>query len=412
MKIIPNNFKQQAKFLKSQIQKSENIKIPSTKLNDQLAIAYGWTHYHEMKKVLNSKDQSKYKQEYNLTLEEESKIISNKMLVIQIMVAELHRYNVFLDEKITKEDMKSFQIIAFRLSRNILPLINKEYLLKKRNLLKRNLLPLSQDRLTIHSLIIQPDYKSRINSAVNLFCSNQKTSISSSAWIVNSLELNELSSFIKKMKNNNKKINITEIEDNTKIDFEKDSQHYDHNFYLFEGDKNDISINYNTIKPSKIIDYFREVLGKKLGTPLNDNENRLRYEQVNKVIYVNADLFDLNSNNILLHTQGRALGIASIVGVKSLKSFLSENKENIFSIIANTNNFIIDIADIYGRSIILGKEDKKYTEDFNAFIAKNPKIKSLARLPYGEGLTSEDNYVFLDAEGDVIDLLSSIFNQF
>ena len=89
MKIIPKNFKITSKFLRSKISSQIKQKIPSTMINDFLSRAYGWNHYHELKK--SEKKSSIYKQEFNLTSKERLDLSMKIIYNLTLMVHQLER---------------------------------------------------------------------------------------------------------------------------------------------------------------------------------------------------------------------------------------------------------------------------------------------------------------------------------
>lgn len=360
MKIKPIGFKTRTKIFKNSIKKQLNIRITSTEINDALARAYGWQHYHEM-----NKSNCKFLEEYNLSFDEllslkDSIINSTIKVILNHEIKKLNNpliketkdlyklndedffklekeYPDFIPkvEKISQSLQKNntYKIIAsFLLDKKdpIFIRINKQYL--------KDFIPLPEYVLKTHLLISNSDEKNRINNILSMI--NVKLLKSGySHWILSSKEFKHIEPKIRDLIDKNNVIIY-----NSKTYLDQKFHNNKHYFYIY--DQNSLSGNTKLPKPEIIIDLIREKISSKLkfyNKKIISNPEVIEDKKQDfGTLYINIDLFSkLNSSTAVFFAQARSLRISCIAGTRDINVL----DESVCSIVANTNVHIIDSYD-------------------------------------------------------------------
>jgi hypothetical protein len=410
MRIIPQNFKQRTKFLKSQLQKKENIKISSTKFNDVMARSYGWLHYHEMKTKMDKCEKSLFSlfhnysliEEYNLTIEQEQALINKKISEISIFYIDILGIN-----NISKRELEKSLI---NLHHFIYPFVAHGLIQKKENRVKQKAFPLNENNLRIHSLISTDNYKERINYTLSLLRGkkNSKLSIKNSVWLINTSEFESLSEHILFLKDNSYVVEITILSKDIEVSIDLKNIKK-HQFFVYPDNYNPKFDNFRST-PLSIISNLKASLSASFVDNINKDslidEKPIRIDG-NLMFYVNSDISDIPISYGVFVAQARSFGIASVVTTKSRDYFVSDKnrRESKYAIIANSSTQIVNIKENLSIKMILGNIEEEKVDKIKNYISKNKEVTAIAMLSIDFNADISDSLVFLNKKGEIHSLI-------
>lgn len=410
MKIIPVNFEENSEIIRKKIELKECIDISSVELNNAISLAYGWSSYDDMIKNIKENDNSLFLKELNLNLDEEKTLVTKKLNEISLLCLRI----MAKDENNT--DNLDYTTVL-RLFLIIKPFISKNLYDKEENYAKLNILPLDEERLRVHSIISENNYKDRIRYILALI-KNKKSntlSIQNSLWIINKSEYEIIYEHILFLKESKFDVSIIKVNEKTslEIDFKNlNKESKKHYFYVFPDSFSKDNSNSIKLTPNSIIEKLKKEIEKYL--ELKDfNSNPIdvidpNKRKLNLSLYLNSDIFNLDNQYCVFLSQARCFGIASIIGIKNIKEF-SLNNDIYKNIILNSNNKIININETFYDNLLLGDINKKEVEKISEYIYKNKDISSIAKLSIGVLGDYRGSIVFLNNKGEIHSLLDKVF---
>lgn len=338
MKVIPRDFKSQSKFLRSKISKRIGKKVPPTMLNDFIAKAYGWQHYQDFKKNENNLDL--FQKEIDLTFEQiveiETDLILNLIVLICIITNNKDYFNA---------SKKHYDFLMLLVGGNIIKQHDLEF--------KNNLYPFENELLRTHVLQLDSDEQQRIANTLKLTQKENKYELAfkNSIWFVNKEEYNALKSFIDLLNSNNIEnisFTIQTKEDVENFDFSNLKQH---SFFIVENKLNKF-IEKPDIIFEKYIKKIREELHKVLYKETKITSIISEKPKKDLMIYVNAEAFEIPEYYAVFVAQCRSFGISSIISSYAYNMLASKNIESTYSIIANSNSFLLDLSNNHNFELI------------------------------------------------------------
>lgn len=361
MKIYPQDFKRKAKSAKSTVHKALGIKVASTKMNDAIAQAYGWQHYHELNQSIKKECQHiheldlDYYQYSSLVNDIFEKTISAAIEKLYDELSDKDReklendkdgLNEFLNlpnHTISSESINSISDSGFlRSYYGTLEAKRHEYVL-------RTAFELSSSDLRTHSFLFNEDERKRMLNILKIFKS-KFFSEGRGIWFVTEKEYSVLESRLSCVIKKENHIKVDPRSANLSFDeyfsFSKNSPLM-HLFFVYPD-------NYSSSKNQKILppEHYIGLISNAMNHALNGIPDKKMVDVIPPrvstftTLYVNETITNIPKNYAIKVAQSRSLGVATIIGTNRFEDAKGRLGEEFFSILANCNIRSYDTSEL------------------------------------------------------------------
>lgn len=411
MKIYPQDFKRKAKSAKAAIRKIFTAKVASTKLNDALARAYGWQHYHELNQSIKNKVTANYEQD--LEFNDYSRLIDHIHQEIIALIGETKLEEIEDQLKINFDEMdeppkeitdfiNSIEEILSSGKFSQSEFFRSYYatLEEKRHLnVLRTAFDINSDRLRTHTMLFNKNSRTRILNLMKIFKPKYFRE-GRGLWFVTESEFSVLKPRILKIiKDENflvanlkdKSFNFDEFFLLSEID------PLDHLFFVYPDDYTS-NLDKNTLPPEHFIKLLSSEMSKEFSRNIDGPIDVITpRKNTFTILYVNEVITNIPKGYAIKVAQSRSFGIASVVGSNSYKDAEGRIGEELYSLLANSNIHGFDSNDVEAIEKIERSLDIKSFKQ-EKFLSKG---SSLISLPAPFRYTLNRNYIVLDKDANI-----------